>query len=150
MSHRIIVAEDHPLLRHGLKALLGMHADYQVVDEAVDGREAVTKTLRLQPDLVLMDLQFGASANSGGADATRRIRELDPDCPTVLMTAYGSVDTAVEAMRRGATDYIEKPFKPEQVLLVVARVAGMRRTLAALTPADNGRYLQHDGSPLPW
>ena len=126
MSHRIIVAEDHPLLRHGLKALLGMHADYQVVDEAVDGREAVTKTLRLQPDLVLMDLSLPGTS---GIDATAQIRRRLPQQKVLALSDYDSDIHVGEAMRAGCIGCLKKDCAPEEMMLAVKTVLTGRRFL---------------------
>lgn len=100
MSHRILIVEDHPLLRHGLRALLSAQPDYHVVDEAVDGREAVTKTLSLQPDLVLMDLSLPLAS---GVDATAQIRRRLPMQRVLALSDYDSELHASEALRAGCT-----------------------------------------------
>ena len=128
MSHRIIVAEDHPLLRHGLKALLGMHADYQVVDEAVDGREAVTKTLRLQPDLVLMDLSLPGTS---GIDATAQIRRRLPQQKVLALSDYDSDIHVGEAMRAGCIGCLKKDCAPEEMMLAVWQRARARHQVCA-------------------
>lgn len=126
MSHRILVAEDHPLLRHGLRALLATQIDYNVVDEAVDGREAVAKTLRLQPDLVLMDLSLpGAS----GIDATAQIRRRLPQQKVLALSDYDSGLHASEAMRAGCCGCVKKDCAPEEMLLAVKTVLAGRRFL---------------------
>lgn len=126
MSYRILVAEDHPLLRHGLKALLAMQPDYQLIDEAVDGREAVLKTIRLQPDLVLMDLSLPGTS---GIDATAQIRRRLPQQKVLALSDYDSEIHASEAMRAGCSGCLKKDSPPEEMLLAVKTVLAGRRFL---------------------
>lgn len=124
MSHRILIVEDHPLLRHGLRALLSAQPDYLVVDEAVDGREAVSKTLALQPDLVLMDLSLPLAS---GADATAQIRRRLPAQRVLALSDYDSELHASEALRAGCTGCVKKDCAPEEMLLAVKTVLTGRR-----------------------
>ena len=124
MSHRILIVEDHPLLRHGLRALLSAQPDYLVVDEAVDGREAVNKTLALQPDLVLMDLSLPLAS---GADATAQIRRRLPAQRVLALSDYDSELHASEALRAGCTGCVKKDCAPEEMLLAVKTVLSGRR-----------------------
>lgn len=126
MSHRILIVEDHPLLRHGLRALLSAQPDYHVVDEAVDGREAVTKTLSLQPDLVLMDLSLPLAS---GVDATAQIRRRMPMQRVLALSDYDSELHASEALRAGCTGCVKKDCAPEEMLLAVKTVLAGRRFL---------------------
>ncbi|WP_341888622.1 response regulator transcription factor [Variovorax sp. YR752] len=126
MSHRILVVEDHPLLRHGLRALLATQADYHVIDEAIDGREAVMKTIALQPDLVLMDLSLpGAS----GIDATAQIRRRLPLQKVLALSDYDSELHASEALRAGCVGCVKKDCASEEMLLAVKTVLAGRRFL---------------------
>lgn len=124
MSYRILVAEDHPLLRHGLRALLGTHSDYQVIDEAADGREAVAKALRHQPDLVLMDLSLPALA---GADATTQIRRRLAQQKVLALSDFDSEIHVGEAMRAGCNGCVRKDCAPEEMMLAVRTVLAGRR-----------------------
>lgn len=124
MSYRILVAEDHPLLRHGLKALLAAQPDYQLVDEAVDGREAVAKTLHRQPDLVVMDLSLPGIA---GIDATAQIRRRLPQQKVLALSDFDSEIHVGEAMRAGCIGCVKKDCAPEEMLLAVKTVLTGRR-----------------------
>jgi DNA-binding NarL/FixJ family response regulator len=126
MSQRILVAEDHPLLMQGLKALLASNPDYQVVGEAANGRDAVALALRLQPDLVLMDLSLpGAS----GIDATTQIRRRLPQQKVLALSDYDSEIHAGEAIRAGCIGCVKKDCAPEEMLLAVKTVLSGRRFL---------------------
>ena len=87
---RLVVADDHPIVRAGLAALFGLEADIEVVAEASTPDEAVAATVHENPDVVLMDLQFGARSQATGADATRRIRALDAAPYVLVLTNYDS------------------------------------------------------------
>jgi DNA-binding NarL/FixJ family response regulator len=126
MSYRILVAEDHPLLRHGLRALLATHPDYSVVDEAVDGREAVVKAIKLQPDLVMMDLSLPGTS---GIDATAQIRRRLPQQKVLALSDYDSEIHAGEAMRAGCAGFLRKDCPPDEMLLAVKTVLAGRRFL---------------------
>lgn len=112
MSYRILVAEDHPLLRHGLRALLATHPDYSVVDEAVDGREAVVKTLQLQPDLVLMDISMPAL---NGLEATARIMKEWPQTRVLILSMHQNEEYVRQALRHGACAYMLKDAAPTEL-----------------------------------
>jgi len=124
MSYRILVAEDHPLLRHGLKALLAAQPDYQLVDEAVDGREAVALALALTPDLVVMDLSLPGIA---GIDATAQIRRRLPQQKVLALSDFDSEIHVGEAMRAGCIGCVKKDCAPEEMLLAVKTVLTGRR-----------------------
>jgi DNA-binding NarL/FixJ family response regulator len=126
MTYRVLIAEDHPLLRHGLRALLAAQGDCVVVDEAIDGRDAVQKTLRLQPDLVLMDLSL---PGIGGVDATVQIRRR---LPLQKVLALGEGETGVqsgEAMRAGCLGFVAKDCPSDELLLAIRTVLSGRRFL---------------------
>lgn len=126
MSHRLFIAEDHPLLRGGLRALLAAQADYRIVDEASDGREAVLKAIRLQPDLVLMDLSL---PGTNGIDATAQIRRRLPQQKVLALSEYDSELHAGEAVRAGCIGCVKKDCPPEEMLLAVKTVLSGRRYL---------------------
>ena len=123
MSHRILVVEDHPLLRHGLKALLGSHPDYLVVDEATDGRDAVAKAFHLQPDLIVMDLSLPGTS---GIDATVQIRRRLPQQRVLALSDDDSEIHIGEAMRAGCIGCVKKDCAPEEMMLAAKNVLAGR------------------------
>src|SRR6476660_2295558 len=119
---RILVADDHDSLRRGIvRALSEAHHD---VDEAPNGNVAIEKLHEGQYDVVLSDLKMGGS---DGMDVLRTARQLQPSTAIILMTAFGTVHTAVEAMKIGAFDYVQKPFEIEEMELKVEKALEHRR-----------------------
>ena len=102
---RILVADDHPLFRDGLGALLASVEDADVVGEASTGTEAVVRTLELQPDVVLMDLHM---PEINGIEATRRVVEASPHVGVLVLTMVEDDDAVFAAMRAGARGYLVK------------------------------------------
>jgi DNA-binding NarL/FixJ family response regulator len=105
MTLRILVVDDHPIVRRGLKNLLGGHPGWEVVDEAVDGVDAVDKSGRLSPDLVVLDLSM---PNMGGLEACRQILKGDPACEILIVTQHDSPQMMREAGAAGARGYVVK------------------------------------------
>jgi two-component system response regulator NreC len=105
MPARILIADDHGVLRAGLTALLNAEPDMEVVGEADSGEEALRLAAELRPDLVLMDLNM---PESGGIEATRRFAELLPDVRVLILTMHEENGLVQEAMRAGAAGYILK------------------------------------------
>ena len=119
---RILVADDHDSLRRGIvRALSDAKHD---VDEAPNGNVAIEKLHEGQYDVVLSDLKMGGS---DGMDVLRTAKALHPTSAVILMTAFGSVHTAVEAMKIGAFDYVQKPFEIEEMELKVEKALEHRR-----------------------
>ncbi len=102
---RILVADDHPMLREGLVAVLGTQPDFDVVGEAVDGAEAVRLAERLQPDVILLDLEM---PNVDGVAALERLKEGGIEARTIVFTAYDTDRRILAALRAGAKGYLLK------------------------------------------
>jgi two-component system, NtrC family, response regulator AtoC len=119
---RILVADDHDSLRRGIVRALS-DAQHEV-DEAPNGNVAIEKLHEGQYDVVLSDLKMGGS---DGMDVLRTAKSLQPNTAVILMTAFGSIHTAVEAMKIGAFDYVQKPFEIEEMELKIAKAIEHRR-----------------------
>ncbi len=102
---RVLIADDHPTLRDGLRAILDTQDDMQVVGEAANGVEAVDRAAALRPDVVLMDLEMPVM---DGFDATARIRKLGIPVTVLILTASQSPEDADRALRVGAQGYLTK------------------------------------------
>ena len=105
MTIRLLLADDHPVVRRGLAALLGTLPDFEVVGEAVDGEEAVREAQLTRPDVVLMDVRM---PGIDGVEATRRLRETVPDTAVLVLTMYDDDATVFTAMQAGARGYLLK------------------------------------------
>ena len=142
---RILIADDHPLFRAGLRALLESVADTQVVGEAATGEEAVEAALALAPDVVVMDINMPAL---NGIDATRRILDESKDINVLVMTMHDDDDAVFAAIRAGARGYQLKGAAQDETLRAIRSVANgeaifgpgiadrLQRFLAAPPTAD--------------
>ncbi len=119
---RILVVDDDPAIRRTLAAEL--KAEGYAVSEAADGREALASFAREEPDLVLTDLRM---PDGSGLDVLRKTRETNPETPVVMITAYTSTRTAIEALKAGAYDYVSKPFDVEELKHVVGKALERKR-----------------------
>jgi DNA-binding NarL/FixJ family response regulator len=111
VAERILLVDDHPLTRSALAALLQQHG-FDVVGEAADGAEAIEAAARLSPDLVLLDLSM---PGMDGLTALPRLREAAPDCEVVVLTASGTEDNLLGAIRAGAAGYLLKSEPPARI-----------------------------------
>ena len=119
-SLRLLLVDDHPLVREGLRALLTALPNMTVVGEASDGEEAVTLALEQQPDIILMDLHM---PKLNGIEATRRIVQASPHIGILVLTMLGDDDSVFGAMRAGAHGYLLKGAGKEEVLRAITVVA---------------------------
>ena len=119
MNPRILIVDDHPLTRDALAALLGQHG-FEVVGEAADGEQAVELARRVQPELVLLDLSM---PGVDGVSALPRLREAAPACEVVVLTASGTEENLLGAIRGGAAGYLLKSEPPERIVEFLRGVA---------------------------
>jgi DNA-binding NarL/FixJ family response regulator len=131
----ILVVDDHPLTRDALATLLAQHG-FDVVGEAADGAEAIESARRLQPQLVLLDLSM---PGLDGLSALPRLREAAPACEVVVLTASGTEDNLLAAIRGGAAGYLLKTESPERIVEFLTGVADGE---AALSGAIARRLLE--------
>ena len=110
---RLLIAEDHAILREGLRSLLAKVPDLEIVAEAPDGKEAIQYANQLKPDMVLMDLSM---PHTNGTEAIRSIKLRHPGTKIIVLTGYGSIATALEAVRLGATHYLTKPADVDELI----------------------------------
>src|SRR4028118_1203097 len=102
---RVLIADDHPVVREGLAAMLAREPDIDVVGEAQDGQEALDRVGTLKPNVVLMDLMM---PKMGGVDAIRAIRERHPSVQMIVLTTYGDDDSIFQGIAAGARGYLPK------------------------------------------
>ncbi len=116
---RVLVADDARFMRELIREIIEPEG-YEVVGEATDGQEAVELFQKLQPELVTMDVVM---PKRSGIDAVKEILGLDPTACVVMVSALGQEALVMEALQAGARDYIVKPFKPDNVLGTLRKVA---------------------------
>jgi two-component system response regulator NreC len=120
MPIRILLADDHGVIRAGLRALLAGFPDINVVGEASDGAEALAKALELKPDIILMDLSM---PNMGGIEATRQLSQSEPGTRTLILTVHEDEGLLKEVVRAGAAGYIIKRAAQEDLIHAIRVVA---------------------------
>jgi DNA-binding NarL/FixJ family response regulator len=118
-SLRVTIADDHPVFRDGLRALLSSLPDVEVVGEASTGEEAVTLAQHLHPDVVVMDLNM---PDVSGIEATRRIIEDDPHANVLMLTMFEDNDSVFAAMRAGARGYLVKGSNQTEIIRAIEAV----------------------------
>ncbi|AIR99245.1 response regulator [Streptomyces glaucescens] len=152
MTVRILLCDDHAVVRAGLRALLSSAPDIEVAGEAATGEEAVALSRRLRPDVVLMDLQLGDGMD--GVETTRRILAAGEDgrggpasVPHVLvLTTYDTDADITRAIEAGATGYLLKAERPEELFTAIHAAAEGRTTLS---PPVASRVMSHLRTPRP-
>lgn len=118
---RVLIVDDHPIVRQGLRTYLSSRAGLEVVGEASGGGEAVAEAARLQPDVVLLDLVM---PRGGGVDAIRRLREAGERPRVVVLTSFAGDDQVVDAVRAGASAYLLKDVPPSELEAAIRLVHG--------------------------
>lgn len=132
---KILVADDHPMLREGLVAVLGTQPDFEVVGEASDGAEVVRLARRLRPDVILLDLQM---PGVDGVAALNELRDAGSEARTVVFTAYDTDERILGALRAGARGYLLKGASRAEIFSAV-RTVGSGGSL--LEPAVTSKLL---------
>ncbi len=136
MKHRILLVDDHEVVRLGLRALLEHHHHFEVVGEAGNAKEALDQVSRLKPDVVLMDIRLpGAS----GIEACEEITKNYPDTKVIMVTSYAEDEMLFSAIRAGASGYVLKQIGGEDLVRAVEAVG---RGEALLDPAVTQRVFQ--------
>lgn len=108
----MLIVDDQPLFREGLRTLLSVHRDLDIVGEASNGLEAVSEVLRLAPSVVLMDLRM---PHLDGVSATRRIRQSFKDCAVIVLTTFDDDELVFDGLRAGAMGYLLKDAPSERI-----------------------------------
>lgn len=117
---RLLVVDDHVVVRKGLMAILETEPGIEVVGEAGDGNEAVEKACALQPDVVLMDLVM---PGMDGIEATRLIKQRVPQVQVLVLTSFSTNDKVIPSLSAGATGYLLKDASPEELVKAIEQVA---------------------------
>lgn len=125
---RVVVADDHPIVRQGVVALLEDDEDIEVIAQVSDGRAALSAVLTQDPDLVLMDLRM---PEMDGVEATRAIRDRRPEVAVLVLTTYDTDEAIVRAVEAGAVGYMLKDSPTEDLVDAVRRAAAGETVLAS-------------------
>jgi DNA-binding NarL/FixJ family response regulator len=142
MTVRVLLVDDQHLIRQGFAMILGAQDDIDVVGEAVDGEEAIRLAATLHPDVVLMDVRM---PGLGGIEATRRISSLHPRTRVIILTTFDLDEYAYEGLRAGASGFLLKNARPDELLAGIRSVAAGE---AVLAPTTTKRLLDTYASQL--
>jgi two-component system, NarL family, response regulator LiaR len=138
---RVLIVDDHGVVREGLRAYLELEPDIQVVGEARDGQEGVQRAQELQPDVVLMDLMM---PRMDGVEATAAIKEQQPETHVIVLTSFVDDDRVVPAIKAGATSYLLKDVAASDL---ARAIRGARAGQAQLHPEVARRLMQQVTTP---
>jgi DNA-binding NarL/FixJ family response regulator len=136
---RVLVADDHPFFRDGLRVLLETTPDTELAGEVADGQQAIALAAQVCPDVILMDLRM---PGTGGVEATRRILAAQPDAAVLVVTMVEDDDAVFAAMRAGARGYLLKGADKEETLAAMCppcRVAQPRARPSRSSPSGKAR-----------
>lgn len=140
---RILIADDHPVFRYGLRALLQAEPETEVVGEAMSGDEVIALAASLQPDVILMDLNM---PGINGIEATRRILATNPHMNILVLTMFDDDDSVFAAMRAGARGYLLKGAEGDETVRAIRVVSSGE---AIFSPSIARRLMQYFGAPRP-
>jgi DNA-binding NarL/FixJ family response regulator len=140
---RVLIADDHPVFRFGLRTLLKADPMMEVVGEATNGEEAITQASALHPEVILMDLNM---PGINGFEAVRRIQAEHPEMHILVLTMFDDDDSVFAAMRAGARGYLLKGAEGGETLQAI-RVVSMGEAIFSPTIAQ--RLMQYFGAPRP-
>src|SRR4029453_12674996 len=126
MAQRILLFDDHPLTRSAISGLLQQHG-FEVVGEAEDGEQAITRAAELSPELILLDLSM---PGLDGLSALPQLREAAPECEVVVLTASETEENLLAAIRAGAAGYLLKSEPPERIVGFLRGVANGEAALS--------------------
>jgi DNA-binding NarL/FixJ family response regulator len=117
---RILVADDHPLMRRGIKSLIGSHAAWEICGEAHTGREAVTKADELRPDIIILDISM---PDLNGVDAAKRIRRVLPETEILMLSVHYSDQLILDILKAGVRGYIVKSDSDRDLVIALETLA---------------------------
>ncbi len=135
-AHRIVIVEDHTILREGLRSLLREHEDMRVVGDAGDGRSAVRCVRAQHPDLVLMDLSM---PKMNGFEAIKEIKKSEPDIKIIALTVHNTEEYILMTLQAGADGYVLKDATHDELLMAIRQVLSGKRFLS---PSISGKVIE--------
>lgn len=144
MSVRVLLVDDHPVVRTGLRAVIDTHPDVSIVGEAATGEEAVTLAEHLRPDVVLCDLRLGTRMD--GVTATATLRSLEPAPAVIILTTFDRDAEILGAIEAGAAGYLLKDVEPDTIIEAIHTAA---RGDVFLAPELATRVMSGIRNPVP-
>jgi len=116
---RLLLVDDHPLVREGIRSCLHPHKQLEIVGEAADGREALIKAKELNPDIVLMDINL---PRTNGLEATHLLRQEAPQTKVLILTVHNNKEYVLQSVQAGARGYVLKDTSPEELVQAIEQV----------------------------
>ena len=143
---RILIADDHPLFRRGLKQIITEASDMVVADEAADGREALSKAATGDYDVLLLDITMPFK---NGVDVLSQLKNERPTLPVLMLSMHPEEQYAVRALRAGASGYLTKESAPEELVAAIRKVSTGGKYVSASLAERLASIVQSDGEALP-
>ncbi|MFZ5641871.1 MAG: response regulator transcription factor [Bacillota bacterium] len=137
MTIKVLIVDDHEVVRMGLVSFIQCHSDLQVIGEAENGEEAVVKALQLQPDVVIMDIRLGEGKN--GIEACREIRAANPGIKVIMLTSFSDDETLVSSIKADAQGFVLKQTRGRELVNAI-RTVGRGESL--LDPLSTAKVLE--------
>ena len=136
---RVLIADDHAIVRSGISRMLEDQEDIQIVGESTDGQEAIQKVLETRPDVILLDISM---PGMDGLDVTKQLKAIDPNVRILILTMHAEEQYAPRLMRAGAMGYVTKHAAPEELVKAIQVIHSGRRFISpALAENMAWRYL---------
>ncbi|MFH0809783.1 MAG: response regulator transcription factor [Pseudomonadota bacterium] len=150
-SVRTLLVDDHALVREGIRALLQLHKDINIVGEAADGREAVEKARELEPDVIVMDISM---PSMGGIEATRQILQENPTARIVILSRHDDLSYARSLLKVGASGYVPKKAVSTELANAIRAVSTgdmfLHPSVAKAVAKDYVQMVQYEGNAEPY
>ncbi len=148
---KVLLVDDHVLVREGVRALLEMNSDIQIIGEAGDGREAIDKALELKPDVIVMDISMPLM---GGIEATRQILQENPTARIVVLTRHDDLSYARSLLKVGASGYVPKKAVSTELAAAIRAVNGgdmfLHPSVAKAVARDYVQLVQYEDKTEPY
>ncbi|HXD16251.1 MAG TPA: response regulator transcription factor [Vicinamibacterales bacterium] len=143
---RILIADDHPVIRQGVRQIASGTDDLRVVDDAIDARTLLEKARAVEHDIVLLDLSM---PGTNGLDVLKQLRRERPKIPVLILTMYAEDQFAIRALKAGASGYVVKACEPAELIGAVRRVAAGGRYISMEVAEGLARHLADDTDKPP-
>jgi len=143
---KVLVADDHPVIREGLKRLIMQTRDMQVVGEASNGPEVLNLNRRLHPDLIILDISM---PGRDGLDILKQLKSLSPRLPILVLSQHPEDHYALRALRAGASGYLTKESASTELITALRKVAGGRKYVSATLAEKLATEVNHHGEKTP-